>query len=85
MTGLSTPQTNGTGAVADGRVATNVVRAVAAARDVDPVDLDERLHDHVDPEALDAVVRSIDDGHVTFAVAGHRVRVDADGAVTVDA
>ena len=65
-------------------VSTSVVVAVAEADDVDPVEMDERLHDWVDPDALDAVVDSLDDGHVQFEMAGHRVRVDAAGEVAVD-
>jgi len=65
-------------------VSTSVVVAVADADGVDPVEMDERLHDWVDPDALDAVVGSMDSGAVEFEMADHRVRVRADGHVLID-
>lgn len=72
------------GGSAFGDVSTTVVIAVAEAEGVDPVSLEDPLHEWVDPDALDAVVESMDGGWVTFDVGDHRVRVDADGTVTVD-
>jgi len=55
-------------------VSESVVRAVAAAKDVDPMDLDERLYDCVDPDALDRLFPC--EGTVTFTMAGCRVEVE---------
>lgn len=65
-------------------VSTDVVVAIAEREGVDPVDLDDRLHDWIDPDALDAVVATMNHGHVTFEVADHRVRVRSNGRVLVD-
>lgn len=65
-------------------VSTTVVLEVAAADDVDPLAMEDTLHDWIDPDALDAVVSSMDEGSVTFTMRGHEVRVDADGTVAVD-
>lgn len=62
---------------------TDVVMRVAEAVGVDPLDLDEKLHDCIDPDALEAVVGSMDLGHVEFEMAGRRVHVMADGSVFV--
>lgn len=62
---------------------TDVVMRVAEAVGVDPLDLDEKLHDCIDPDALEAVVGSMDVGHVEFEMADRRVHVMADGSVYV--
>ena len=69
-------------------VSTAVVTALARVKGVDPVDLDERLYDHVDPCALDQLFAptgggSFRNGHVSFAMAGCRVEVDESRTVTV--
>lgn len=64
-------------------MSTSVVIAVAEAIGVDPVEMDEPLNEFVDPDALDALVASMDEGRVSFSVAGVDVEVAADGAVTV--
>lgn len=63
---------------------TGVVQAVAAVRDVDPVELPP-LNDHVDPDALDRLLT--DDGdasvQVSFQYAGTEIYVRGSGAVEV--
>lgn len=71
------------GGTACERVSTSVVIAIAEAKRADPVELEESLHDWVDPDALDALVSSMENGHVGFDVADSRVHVDADETVTV--
>jgi len=64
-----------------------VVEAVAGAAGVEPVNLADEagivLYDHVDLDALDALVggRPGSDIHVSLSVAGHEVTVDATAAV----
>lgn len=63
---------------------TEVVMAVAAAKDVDPLELDP-LHDIVDTDALDAIVRS---GTVTryrleFEYCGAWVELSSSGDLVV--
>lgn len=71
----------GTGAQ---QVSTDVVMTVADAVGVDPLDLEEKLHDCVDPDALEALVGSMDEGSVRFEMADRRVHVRADGTVFVE-
>lgn len=68
----------------DRSVSTSAVIAVATELGIDPREMDEPLHDWIDPDALDALVESMEDGHVSFSMAGHRVRVRADGRISVD-
>lgn len=67
-----------------GDVSTAVVVALAEAKGLDPLELDEPLHDWLDPDALDAVIESIENGHIAFDAGSHRVRVESDGTITVD-
>jgi len=67
-------------------VSFTVVRAVAEANGVDPMDLEERLHDCVDPDALDQLFGSGAqkqpvNGRLSFSMAGCRVEVDGSGRV----
>jgi hypothetical protein len=70
-------------------VSTAVVRGVAEIKGVDPTDLDERLYDHVDPDALDRLFRADPDGsvaaevRVSFTMAGCRVDVRGPRTVVV--
>lgn len=67
----------------------SVVESVAAREGVDPVDLDVPLFDVIDPEALDALVRSVVDGssrppvRIAFTYYGYDVIVASDGLVHV--
>lgn len=62
-----------------------VVEAIAELAGVDPTDLSAEgvvLYDHVDPDALDALVAGRDgDIDLSFSVAGYAVGVDTDAAV----
>ena len=64
-----------------------VVEAIADLAGVDPADLSEEegvvLYDHVDPDALDAIVagRPGSDVDVSLSVAGYDVTVGPDSAV----
>lgn len=78
-------------AASDESLSEAVVRAVAAVSDrntagEDPDDRLDPLYDAVDPDALDALFRRVDDsrtGAVEFAYCGYRVTVDSTGLVTV--
>lgn len=64
-----------------------VVEAVADATDRDPLDV-ASLYDHVDTDALDALVTSAEDGsgtdvRVSFTYDGVRVLVEGTGGITV--
>lgn len=69
-------------------ICTAVVCAVAEAKGVDPLDLEPRLHDVVDPDALERLFRSTRPsgsapyGRVTFALSGCEVVVRSNGRVT---
>jgi hypothetical protein len=60
-----------------------VIERVAAAERAESTDLRARLHDVVDPEALDRVIeRGSPDLTVEFRFNGYRVTVGGDGTVT---
>lgn len=62
-----------------------VVRSIADARDVDPMDIGFRLGDVIDTDALDELAEH--DGGVwelRFEIDGHQVEVSADETVIVD-
>lgn len=61
-----------------------VVRAVAAAEEVDPISLHPPLYRVVDPDAVDALFRDATDCVVRFTYRSHDVEVHADGTVLVD-
>lgn len=62
-----------------------VIEAIAELSDADPTDLSTEgvvLYDHVDPDALDALVADHDgDLDVSLSVAGYDVSVDSEAAV----
>lgn len=71
----------------DGPVSEAIVRALAAVESVEPDELDVRLYDEMDPEALDrlygtAAERS-DQLHLSFDVAGYEVVLTGDGDLLV--
>jgi hypothetical protein len=76
-------------AEADEPVSSVVTRAIADAKDVDPIDLDERLYDHVDPSALDQLFDAKvstevgRDGLVSFSMAGYRVEIEGNREVVL--
>lgn len=67
---------------------TTVVRAVAEAKGIDPLDLEECLYDVVNPEALEQLFTPIDGGSrqgaVVFRLAGCRVEVNATNHVAAE-
>ncbi|PSP75107.1 hypothetical protein BRC81_16635 [Halobacteriales archaeon QS_1_68_20] len=64
----------------DEAVSDAVVRAVASVEDVDPLDLDVRLFDVLDPDALDRLFRNDSAvGQAAFTYHGYEVTVHADG------
>jgi hypothetical protein len=66
-----------------------VVEAVARRKGVDPTELETRLNDVVDPDALDRLfsdgsgAREPPTGRVEFRYCGYDVTVSSDGRVTV--
>ncbi len=65
-----------------------VVHTLAHARGVEPTDLDVRLFDSVDPDALDDLFAPADgatdrSGSVTFEIAGCRVEIEGASRVLV--
>lgn len=71
------------GGAGGGGASEAVIRAIAEAKGVDPLDLDP-LYDRIDLDAVDRLFASADVpvGRLTFDVAGCRVRVRADGQVS---
>lgn len=73
-------------AAVDDRLSETVVNAVADAKGVDPMALDERLYDVVDPDGLERLFRHTadgprTDGNVSFTLAGCSVVVHSSGRV----
>lgn len=72
-----------------GKVSVAVVNAVAEAVGADPTELQARLYDSIDPDALDALFRDKYDGtprsggHVTFQLYGYEVTVHSDGGLSI--
>lgn len=63
-----------------------LVEVIARARGLDPIEV-EPLHDHLDPDALNALFarESLNGrtGSVTITIDGYRVRIEGDGQVVV--
>lgn len=76
--------------VGEERVATTVVEAVAEATGIDPLKLDTRLYDVVDPDGLEKLFGKRPDGTIrtggelTFRLAECEVVVYSEGRVVVD-
>lgn len=72
------------------RYSERVVTAIAEREGVDPVDLDERLYDAVDPDALDALFADVADSdeppsvQVAFTCCGYDVTVSDPVDVTLE-
>lgn len=66
-----------------GRASDAVMRAIAEARGVDPLELDP-LYDRIDLDAVDRLFASADEpaGELTVDLAGCRVTILADGEVS---
>lgn len=60
----------------------DILEAVAAERDVDPMELPP-LADHIDPEALERLITTASvDVEVSMALYGCRISVDSTGEIT---
>lgn len=83
MTARTTVTDPGPDAGRSGGASEAVIRTVAEAKGVDPLELDP-LYDRIDLDAVDRLFASADvpAGRLTFEVAGCRVRVRADGQVS---
>ncbi|GAA0226811.1 HalOD1 output domain-containing protein [Haladaptatus pallidirubidus] len=70
-------------------LSTTVTVAVADVAGVEPAEIPEQLYDVIDPEALDKLFKSRDDGtsrrggRLSFSLYGHHVTVRGDGSITV--
>lgn len=61
-----------------------VVDAITGVKRIDPITGDVCLHDHLDPDALDALIASSTaDLTLTITIDSPTVTVDGDGRVTV--
>jgi len=64
-------------------VSVTVVEALAEARGVSPLDIEEPLYEAVDPDALDQLLSSngptLETGRVEFSVSGFHVTITVDG------
>ena len=67
---------------ADSSVSERVVRAVADRCGVDPSDM-PLLFDTVDPDAIDSLVETMNDGRAVFHYAGYEITVDSRGTFEV--
>lgn len=73
----------------EGELTTTIVEAVAEATGIDPLKLDTRLYDVVDPDGLEQVFRKRGDGTIrtggelTFTIAECEVTVYSEGRVVV--
>lgn len=67
-------------------VTAKIVSAVADREGVDPMELDTRLYEAIDPDALSTLVEGASGTNLTlgFDYAGYRVTVVADEEVVVD-
>ncbi|WP_436930004.1 HalOD1 output domain-containing protein [Halosimplex halobium] len=66
-------------------LSTDIVDAVASARNSDPRELDFVLADHVDPDALEQLAEHPGGTWTfTFELPGHSVTVTSDGTILVD-
>jgi hypothetical protein len=70
----------------DGDVVSRIVSAVARREGVEPTELDTRLYDAIDPDALSSLVENAPESGVTigFDYVGYRVTVVADEELHVD-
>ena len=60
-----------------------VIQTVANQSNTDALDLPP-LFDTLDPDALDTLIRGMDEGEVAFAYAGYSITVNSRGAIAVD-
>ncbi|WP_418280282.1 HalOD1 output domain-containing protein [Halorubrum sp. DTA98] len=66
------------------RIGVAVVDAVSTVAGVDPLQLDTRLYDVIDPDALERTIRNGNaDVEISFRFEAYRVSVFGDGGITV--
>jgi len=71
------------------KLSTTVIHALADLMERDVTDVGFVLYDSIDPDALDKIFSSTDDGtsrspgHVAFTVDGYRVTVYSDGHIVI--
>lgn len=66
------------------RVSDRIIERVSEREGTDSLELDEPLYRAIDPDALDALLRtSNEDLTVEFTYLGHRIVVQGDGRVVV--
>ena len=63
---------------------TEVIERVATANGVLPEELDQCLYDVIDPDALDEIIASMNEGYLCFEFAGIPVTITSDGSVSVE-
>jgi len=63
-------------------VSMKIIDRIAKQEEIQPVEMSPLLHNVVDPEALDALLRG-DSVQVTFPYAGYTITVHSDGTVRV--
>ena len=84
---MSQTVTNASKLEEDRPISETVVKAVAERENVDPLDLDQRLYEAIDPDALDSLFSpagGVATDRITFTFCGHEVRVDRDGTVSLN-
>lgn len=59
-----------------------IVTRIAEASGTEETDLPP-LYDTIDPDQLDALVQSLEDGRVSFTYAGYEVTVDSETEITI--
>lgn len=61
-----------------------IVDAITSTKGIDPISGEFCLHDHLDPDALDALIASsAADLTLTITIGSQTVTIDGDGRVTV--
>jgi hypothetical protein len=66
-------------------ISTLLIKAIAEHEGVDPTDLEVRLHDAIDTDALDLLdSHSGSEWQIRFTVGGHVVTVDHERTISVD-
>ena len=70
-------------------ISRTIVEAIADAEGVAPTELDTRLYDVIEPEALNELFQQqadgpVTDGTVSFTFHGYKVTVHSDSSVEID-
>ena len=79
----------GTGTVQDHydwsteRPSSAVIEAISDVENTDPIDLSVTLFEHIDPEALDALVTNDSRVTVSFTVGDYQVHIEGNSVVIV--